>query len=125
MNKLQTHAAMPTIGQEWEGGTYAGLIHTTECLHHLVLLDDKPTERLGWDKAVAWAKSIDADLPSRVEALVLFKNLPDRFEKQWHWTHEQYSRYDAWLQCFGDGDQDNLGLAYEGRARAVRRFKVE
>jgi hypothetical protein len=47
------------------------------------------------------------------------------FEEAWYWASTQYSRYNAWGQSFDGGDQSYYDKAYEGRARAVRRFKAE
>ena len=115
---------LPAIGAPLPGGTYAGLIHTPEGLHHLVLLDDTPPSRLTWQDAIAWAKSIGADLPSRVEALVFYKHLPSKFEREWHWTNEQHSAVYTWTQLFYHGYQYDSGKKYEGRARAVRRISI-
>jgi hypothetical protein len=124
------HAAtLPQLGQPWPEtpGTYAGLIHTPEGLHHLVLLDEAPSQRMEWADAMAWAKGLDADLPSRVEALTIFKNLPGKVEAFWHWTNEQYAGGEsyAWYQYFGTGDQVSTRKSYEGRVRAVRRFPID
>ena len=44
----------------------------------------------------------------------------------WHWSSTQYATNpsDAWLQYFLSGPQYGSHKSYEGRARAVRRFKI-
>lgn len=123
---LKTTEAPPAISQPWQGGTYAGLVRATdeEGDYHLVLLADKPEKPLGWDAALAWAESLGASLPTRRESSILFGNLGEYFERRWHWTNEQSSAHFAWSQYFDDGSQYDYVKDDEGRARAVRRFKV-
>ena len=45
-------------------------------------------------------------------------------EERWYWSSTRYSAHYAWYQDFGDGSQYGGGKGYEGRARAVRRFKL-
>lgn len=121
--------ALPVIGSRWAdpAGLYAGLIHTPEGLHHVVLVDELPKKaEMNWSAAMKWAKGIGADLPSRQEALALFKHLPGEFERDWHWTNEQFSAEGyAWVQRFGYGYQSLDGESYERRVRAVRRFPLD
>lgn len=81
--------------------------------------------------AARWAAEVNADghadfyLPSRRELRLCWVNVPELFDKKtWYWTSTQYSAHFAWFQNFGDGGQGDDGKHYEGRARAVRRFKV-
>jgi len=127
--------APPAIGQIWpgQGGIYAGIVagDTGEPNQHLILALVPAAERLSWDRAVAWAKSVQADghadfsLPSRAESTLLFQNVRDQFERTWYWTGTQFSRNGAFGQFFADGGQDSLTKSYEARVRAVRRFNVE
>ncbi|HET9678962.1 MAG TPA: DUF1566 domain-containing protein, partial [Gammaproteobacteria bacterium] len=64
----------------------------------------------------------DLYLPARRENALLYTNLPELFEKCWHWSSTQYSADDAWGQGFGNGGQNGIHKYYECRVRAVRRF---
>jgi hypothetical protein len=120
--------ALPAIGAELQGGTYAGITCDKQGKPYaLVLLADKPDDTLAWQPAMDWAKSIGAELPNRVEGALLFANLPDAFEKAWHWTNEQYAGNEsfAWCQGFDDGSQYGGLKSYAARARAVRRLPID
>jgi hypothetical protein len=121
----------PPIGQPWpgQGGIYAGIAGDIEggAPGHLILLDGKPVDELSWQYAVKWGQDQGegARLPTKAEAALLFANLPDAFEKTWHWTGTQYSADYAWYQYFDYGTQD-IGFKHDtGRARAVRRSVLE
>jgi hypothetical protein len=116
-----TFATLPPLGAPLDGGIFCGLTTDKEGKHFAVaLLPDKPDGGLPWKKAIAWAESVDGMLPTRPVAALLFANARDEFDKDWHWTSEQYSAGYAWLQLFGHGYQDYDVKSYEGRARAVR-----
>ena len=121
--------ARPMIGQAWpgiEGSVYAGIASDkTGAAYALVVLADKPAQDLDWNDAMAWAKSIGADLPSRVDGALLFANVSEAFAKVWHWTNEQYSDAYAWSQYFDSGGQDYGNKKFAGAVRAVRRFPLE
>ena len=115
----------PRIGAALDGGIYAGIARgeNGQPDHHLILLDEAP-KRLSWKKALEWAKSIGADLPTRSESALLYANLRDLFQTDWwYWTSTQSAGDEAyaWIQDFDFGDQiiDRKGDDY--RARAVRR----
>ena len=115
----------PKIGEARRDGIYAGLTLHDDAPCELILLPGK-AERLDWPAAMAWAKERGGELPSRFDALVLLKNLPGEFEKDWYWLSEQHAEDGdyAWYQGFGYGTQDYGGKSYEGRARAVRRVPI-
>ena len=118
---------LPALGAEIHGGIYAGVsTDKTGELYMLVLLADKPAKDLAWKPAMAWAKKLDADLPSRVESALLFANLREKFTKEWHWTNEEHeadASY-AWLCYFNYGHQYYDLKSAEGAARAVRRLPL-
>lgn len=117
---------LPTIGTLIAGGLYAGITTGTDgSAYALILLADKPSRRLDWPAAMAWAESLQATLPSRPEGALLFANLRDQFDPTWHWLGEQYSAGLAWGQSFDLGDQYDYDESFEARARAVRRFPLE
>jgi hypothetical protein len=77
-----------------------------------------------WDDAMAWAKSIGGDLPDLVEQAMLFKCLPEEFQKRGYWSCYQHvidSGF-AWGQGFGNGAQDFYHKRNKFHARAVRRI---
>ena len=124
----------PRIGERWpsQGGIYAGTCRATDggADHHLILCEAKPADELNWQATLGWAASLsteghaDWSLPTRAESSVLFGNLRDQFDPAWHWTSEQCSANAAWFQDFSNGLQNYLDKPSEGRARAVRRFKL-
>ena len=115
---------LPPLGQALAAGIFAGLTTTADGKHHaVVLLADKPTGSLNWQAANAWADGIQAALPTRAVAALLYANLRAQFEPEWYWSCEVYDGSFAWTQFFDDGTQlDDFHKSFEGRARAVRRF---
>jgi hypothetical protein len=127
MDQKADSQALPTIGSQLAGGTYAGITTGKDGVPYaLILLDDKPAERLTWRKAVNWAKKLDAELPTRPEGALLFANLKDSFEPAAHWTSERLDSSWAWFQYFTHGHQHDVILQDdELRARAVRRLPIQ
>jgi hypothetical protein len=80
-------------------------------------------EELNWKDAITWAEKQGGVLPSRVDALVLWQNLPGEFRKEAYWTAEQHAAYPdyAWYQGFYYGYQYYYPIYSKLRARAVRR----
>ena len=68
----------------------------------------------------------DYYLPARRELSLMYANVPELFEKGWHWSSTQSSSYsrDAWMQNFYYGGQDSTRKGTESRVRAVRRVLV-
>ncbi|MCW5648381.1 MAG: hypothetical protein KIS62_01410 [Ramlibacter sp.] len=66
-------------------------------------------------------------VPSLRELKALFANGCEAFDPDaWYWSSTQYSRYDAFLQGFGNGYTSNDFKSWAGgRARFVRRFPIE
>lgn len=91
-------------------------------MHHLVVLDDKPANRLNWKDAITWADSLGngARLPTQLEALFAWTTSPETFEDAWYWTSTQLSRYNAFAQDFEYGYSSWGGKHYEFRVRPVR-----
>jgi len=115
----------PAIGAPYLGGLYAGAtIDPDGGPSALILL---PEAFAGdWKAANAWAAKRDATLPSRIDALVLFKNLKKEFEAEYYWTAESvaHDHACAWIQSFTNGSQYDYHEGYEYRARAVRRVAI-
>jgi hypothetical protein len=116
-----TFANLPAIGQPLDAGTFYGVTTTPDGQHHaVVLLEEKPGERLTWKQAMNWADKVGGQLPSRPVAALLYANAKAQFEEDWHWTNEESSASCAWYCYFYDGYQLTNHESYEGCARAVR-----
>ena len=110
-----------------EGEIYAGAIINPDGTGHHAILLPGDNDDASWDKQMEWAASIGGDLPDRVEQALMYKNLPDQFEKEWYWSNTQHasdSDY-AWFQYFVYGGQHGTHKDTELRARAVRRSVIQ
>jgi len=119
-------ATLPEIGEPCKGGIYAGLtLHNNKPMA-LVLLPGESDE-LKWKAANDWAVTIGGELPSRIDALVLFQNLKSEFRSEYYWTAvpSAGAGASAWSQSFSDGYQSLWLKLTALRARAVRRFVIE
>ena len=118
--------SLPAVGATLDGGIFAGLTTSKDGLHHaVVLLPDQGTD-LTWKKAMNRAEKLNAELPSRPIAALLFANLKDKLQPRWHWTNETYEGEAsfAWNCYFIYGFQDITLKSYEGSAVAVRCIPV-
>ena len=118
-------SVLPGIGAQLEGGIYAGLtIHDNQVMALVLLPGD---ESLNWKDAVAWAEKQGGELPSRIDQLVLWKNVKDQFKGEWYWSGEQYAPGGgfAWAQLFHYGYQYDCLKSSFFRARAVRRLTLQ
>lgn len=122
------HAAtiLPAIGAPFEGGLYAGITVHENTPMALILLPGEETS-INWKRAGEWAEDQGGVLPSRIDALSLYQNMPSEFDKSTaYWTdtiHPSIADY-AFIQDFGYGNQD-FDLKGSGyRARAVRRVSI-
>ncbi len=109
------------------GEIYAGILlgKDGEPDQHLILLPGQAKEAT-FKQAQQFAADVGGDLPTRREQSLLFANLPEQFEKDWHWSgtlRAGYSYY-AWCQYFSSGGQDNTSKSAELFARAVRRSVI-
>ena len=117
-------ADLPALGAEFEGGKFAGI--TTQkngTLVAVILLPNKAQE-LTWKKAMNWAEKLNAELPSRPVAALLFANVKSELNPKWHWTNEAYDASYAWLCTFYNGDQD-YSQAWKKRCRQYDRKQVK
>lgn len=114
-----------------EGETYIGAIGDKNGdVHHVILLPGD-NDDVTFADALEWAKNIGGDLPSKVEAAMLFEQAKGQFNPAWYWTNatfvdpddEDDGRY-AWGQLFDYGTQHYYRKGYELRARAVRRVFI-
>ena len=67
----------------------------------------------------------DLYLPARAELQALWANVPELFEKRWHWSSTQYSASNAFVQCFEYGNSYWNGKDCDFRVRAVRRIPLQ
>lgn len=115
---------LPKIGTALHGGTFAGLTTKKNGTHHaVILLPDQGTD-LTWKKACNWAQKLEAELPSRPVAALLFANVKEQPRTNWHWTSEPDGASYAWLCHFYDGYQTTAFESSEGAAVAVRLIPV-
>lgn len=117
-----------TPGCRIQGATYAGICTAkTGELYALLLVNSKPGKRLPWQAAMDWAKSLDADLPSRPEAALLFQHLQPQLDPRWHRTNEtaSFDASSAWLCNFLTGHHFYSHKSLEGSAVAVRRLVLQ
>jgi hypothetical protein len=127
---FRAHAPLPhiTIPSTSTGELWAGVLLNEDGTpsHHVILLPGE-AERIGWSKAIEWAKEIGGELPTRREQSLLFANLKLQFKGKWYWSGEQHAADsgDAWIQYFDDGYQNYDLKSFEARARAVRRLPIQ
>ena len=124
MNTATTEVPI-AIGAPFAGGIYAGLTIHDETPMRLVLLPGEFTGK--WKAAMAWAKKLDAELPTRMDLLAMWNNVRGEFQKDWYWSGEEYESNAgyAWYQLFSGGYQYDFHEDVVLRARAVRRFPIE
>ncbi len=122
-----THWVFPEVSIELQPGErYAGAVldESGHLMHHLVLMAQRPTEKLNWQAAMDWATRIGGTLPTRQELSLIFANCKPHLQPVWHWSsesHEEDASY-AWSCDFHGGDIDGYRKSYECCAVAVRRF---
>ena len=66
----------------------------------------------------------DFYLPARAELWALRANVPELFDKVWHWSSTQISSYDAFVQDVESGGSGWGSKDYEHRVRAARRIPL-
>ncbi|MES2787652.1 MAG: DUF1566 domain-containing protein [Pseudomonadota bacterium] len=67
-----------------------------------------------------------SSMPAQTMAETFVAGGAEAMESEWYWSSTQHAAHPsfAWYQYFSYGDQFNFRKSYEGRARAVRRFKI-
>ncbi|MFA6015866.1 MAG: hypothetical protein WC742_12450 [Gallionellaceae bacterium] len=88
---------------------------------HTFLLPDRA--KFDWKTGMQWAKNLGGDLMDRAEQAVAFRDMPDEFDKEAHWSNTQHAGYSnyAWYQNFKYGDQLYSFMDNALSVRAVRR----
>lgn len=126
MNQTKPNA-LPKVGDQLEGGKYAGLLTDKEGQPYMLVLLPEQGRDMTWKAATKWAEGLKGSLPSRIEAAMLFQHLRSNLIREWHWTdetHESDSSY-AW-GCYFDFGFQYYGLkSAAGGARAVRRLPLQ
>lgn len=122
-------AALPALGNELAGGTFAGLTTSLSNMHFAVILLSPSKRRITWEMADEWAVSLGGKLPTRCEANLLFANLGPpaiNLKPGCHWTSETYGRSHAWYCDFGrdHGFQGTVPKCSEANAIAVRLIPI-
>ena len=107
------------------GERYAGAVldESGNLMHHLVVMAQRPTDKLNWQAAMDWATRVGGAMPTRQELSLMFANCKPHLQEAWHWsseTHEDDASY-AWSCSFGYGGIYDFHKSYEGCAVAVRR----
>ncbi len=80
-----------------------------------------------WHKTTAWARERNAVVPSRIDHLVLLKNMRDLFKTDcYYWSSDEVAGVPecAWLQLFSGGSQDGWRKSLKDRGVAVRRVAI-
>ncbi|WP_440062604.1 DUF1566 domain-containing protein [Pseudomonas syringae] len=89
---------------------------------HLVEGSDTEHPAAQWCDSLTIEGHNDLYLPAIDELALCRANVPELFEKEWHWSSSQRSADTAFIQHFDDGLQGYGGKSYELRVRPVRRF---
>lgn len=118
--KNTSFTALPAIGGDLNGGIFFGITTRKDGVHCAAILPPDQSEKLTWKKAMNWAKKLDAELPSRPVAALLFANLKDKLTPAWHWTSDEDDASFAWFCNFHDGSQYSFRKSFEGSVVAVR-----
>lgn len=112
---------LPAVGEPLRGGLFAG-IGTIKCAHvAIVMLQDRiPVPKgLSWKRALAWAESLQAQLPSAAIAVQL-THIPSLPKPRHCWTEDPYDTLRAKHVDFATGALGFSGIAAEYNAVAVR-----
>lgn len=116
---------LPALGAPLEGGTFCGIVTMPDGKHVAVVLLPDRGEGLSHRAAVAWARELGCQLPTRLIAALLFANakhmlLPDMR----HWCLETEGTSFAWGCYFDEGTQVRYHKICEGSAVAVRLIPI-
>lgn len=109
-----------------EGEIYVGAIIGADGEgHHIILMPNHSEERMTWQEAMDWSKSVGGDLPNRIEHALLYAQKKDEFSEDWYWSNAKHATYadSSWYQSFHRGYQDYTHEVNTVLARAVRRVQ--
>ena len=110
-----------------DGEIYLGAFYSADGSHqHHTILLPFDRKKAAWSDQMAWAKGDGFDLPNRLELLMMWMTMRDRFEKTGYWSCDVHDNSDyAWYQNFNSGNQTNNLKSEALRAVAVRRITIE
>lgn len=91
----------------------------------LILAADQHNEIASHFTALLIDGHKDCYWPSQCENNLLFANIPEQLNQEWHWSSTQHSTQDAWFQYFDSGYQSYGSKGNSLPARAVRRIFIE
>lgn len=107
------------------GERYAGAVLDADgrYVYDLVLMPARPSERMSWSGALAWAKEVGGMLPTRQEQALLFAHCRSHLEDGYHWSCDKYERDNAfaWRCYLSQGLLDYTVQSIGCSAVAVRR----
>jgi len=119
-------AILNTSGLQ-KGEILAGISTDGKSAYRLAVMEIDGIEQTNHAAALAHARKLGGDLPSRIDGLVLHGALKEKFKTdRYYWTNEDYagvSSY-AWTQWFGNGGQDRWFKSDSGRVVVVRRVPL-
>jgi hypothetical protein len=125
----------PAIGQDWhgQGGVYAGIARGAkdgEDFH--VIVPRMPKLKANHEDAIKHAREVEVDghrdfeLLNKAVAPICFGNVPELFEKDWHWMADTQDAAAgcAWIQDFTGGSQLWGRKDFRYLVRAFRRLPI-
>lgn len=115
---------LPALGADLQGGTFAGLTTRKDGTHCAVILLPNKAQELEWQRAMDWANELNAEVPSRPVAALLFANAKDKLSDDWHWTCEEYGASYAWYCNFTYGSHTRAHKDTQCAAVAVRLIPI-
>jgi hypothetical protein len=116
---------LPKLGEQLDGGIFAGLTTPKYGPHCAVILLPGEKHGLNWHDAKAWATAQGGELPSRPVAALLFSTMREQLRIAWYWTSETSGAHIAWCCNFGDGEQNSAHMYLACSAVAVRLIALE
>ena len=116
---------IPTAKIELQPGEhYAGAVLNEDenVWYHVVLMADKPSGPMNWNKAIEWAHSVGGALPDRQEHHLLLANCRPCLEPVCYWSSQEHNGLasHAWYCYVANGIQLTHHKSSEQSAVAVR-----
>jgi hypothetical protein len=117
---------LPALGAPLDGGIFVGAITQPDGNNVAVTLLPDQAKDVTWQAALDWAANLNAQLPTRPMASMIFANTIDRPQSDWHWTCEEAKNYAsyAWVCNFLIGYQTLNRKSFKGAAVAVRLIHI-
>lgn len=113
--------ALPPVGSPLGAGVFVGVMTQPTGRHVAVILLPDRAHDVSWDAAIQWAKQLDAQLPTRAMAALIFANTTMRPQAQRQWTCEEFRAHSnyAWNCNYCYGTQDRILKSNKACAVAV------